>query len=115
MVSQLLTEGDLDRGRPPERKSPHWRCGIVDPDSGAVCTLRPHGADKPHKAWERVPGTLRETRVTTWTGGAERAMIVDGYTWTPIPGTNVEVRVLDVKPMALRWQPMHPRGRGPRS
>ena len=33
-----LTEGDLDRGRPPDLTSPHWRCRIVDQATGAVCT-----------------------------------------------------------------------------
>lgn len=41
MTTPLLTEGDLDRGQPPDLTSPHWRCGIVDPATGAACTLRP--------------------------------------------------------------------------
>ncbi|MFN2495397.1 MAG: hypothetical protein ABR608_05765 [Pseudonocardiaceae bacterium] len=86
MVTELLTEGDLDRGHPPDLKSPYWRCSIVDPDSGAVSTLRPHGDDQPHEARERVMGTVRRTRVTTWTDGTERAMVVDGYTWTVLAG-----------------------------
>ncbi|HEU0090025.1 MAG TPA: hypothetical protein VFQ77_20630 [Pseudonocardiaceae bacterium] len=45
------------------------------------------------------------TRVVTWPGGTERAMVVDGYTWTRIPGTNVEVRALTDKPLALRYRP----------
>ncbi len=52
MTTPLLTEGDLDRGRPPELKSPHWRCGIVDPATGATCTLRPHTDDKHHQGRE---------------------------------------------------------------
>jgi hypothetical protein len=32
----LLTEGDLDRGRPADLTHPHWRCGIVDPATGAA-------------------------------------------------------------------------------
>lgn len=116
MVMELLTEGDLDRGRPPERKSPHWRCGIVDPDSGAVCTLRPHGEDQPHKGVQAVDGGRRATRTVGWTGGTARAMVVDGYTWTRIPGTDFEVRALDVRPLALRYQPVdHPGGWGPRA
>lgn len=115
MVTQLHTEGDLDRGHPPDRKMSHWSCSIVDPDSGAVCTLRPHGEDKPHVGIQAVEGSRRATRTVSWTGGAERAMVVDGYTWTRIPGTDFEVRALSVRPLALRYQPMHPRGRGPRA
>ena len=34
MTEFLLTEGDLDRGRPPGVTSPHFRCSIVDPATG---------------------------------------------------------------------------------
>jgi hypothetical protein len=114
MVTQLLTEGDLDRGHPPDLKSPHWRCGIVDPATGAVCTLRPHGEDKAHQGVQAVVGGRRSTRTVTWTGGTERAMVVDGYTWSALPGTDYEVRALTVQPLALRYRP---RGglTGPRS
>ncbi|MDQ4093759.1 MAG: hypothetical protein M3143_10270 [Actinomycetota bacterium] len=80
MTTPVLTEGDLDRGRPPELKSPHWRCGIVDPATGAACTLRPHPEDKRHQGREAVQGAGRSTRIVTWTGGTQRAMVVDGYT-----------------------------------
>jgi hypothetical protein len=90
MTMPLLTEGDLDRGRPPELKSPHWRCGIVDPATGAACTLRPHTDDKQHRGRQAVQGAGRSTRIVTWTGGTERAMVVDEYTWTRIPGTDLE-------------------------
>jgi hypothetical protein len=102
MITRLLTEGDLDRGRPPARKSPHWRCSIVDPASGAVCTRRP-GHDGQHKGYETVTGG--STRLTDWSGGTERAMVVDGYTWTRIPGTDFEVRALTERPLALRYRP----------
>lgn len=105
MVTPLFTEGDLDCGRPSELKSPRWRCGIVDPATGAVCTLRPHTDDKQHRGREAVQGAGRSTRVVTWAGGTERVMVVDGYTWTRIPGTDVEVRVLTGKPLALRYRP----------
>ena len=105
MTTPLLTEGDLDRGRPPELKSPHWRCGIVDPATGAVCTLRPHIEDKQHQGLGAVQGAGRSTRIVTWTGGTEHAMVVDGYTWTRIPGTDLEVRALTDKPLALRYRP----------
>jgi len=36
MTTPLLTEGDLDRGHPPDLTSPHWRCGIIDPATGAA-------------------------------------------------------------------------------
>jgi hypothetical protein len=101
----LLTKGDLNRGRAPELKSPHWRCGIVDPATGATCTLRPHTQDKQHQGREAVQGAGRSTRIVTWTGGTERAMVVDGYTWTRIPGTDLEVRALTDKPLALRYRP----------
>ena len=32
-------------------------------------------------------------------------MVVDGYTWTRIPGTDLEVRALTDKPLALRYRP----------
>lgn len=105
MTTPLLTEGDLDRGRSSDLTSPHWRCGIVDPGTGAVCTLRPHPDDRPHQGREAVQGGRRSTRLVTWTGGTERAMVVDGYIWTPIPGTAVEVRALTDKPLALRYRP----------
>lgn len=115
MVTQLLTEGDLDCGHPADRTVPHWRCSIVDSDSGAVCTLRPHGDDKEHQGIQAVGGGRRATRIVTWTGGTQRAMVVDGDTWTRIPGTGVEVRALTEKPLALRYQPTQPRGRDPRA
>ncbi|MGH3797151.1 MAG: hypothetical protein ACRDSP_19945 [Pseudonocardiaceae bacterium] len=105
MSAPLLTEGDLDRGRPPSLKSPHWRCSIVDPASGAVCTRRPHGDDTPHQGYEAVEGGTRSARLTSWNGGTERAMVVDGYTWTRIPGTGAEVRALTERPLALRYRP----------
>ncbi|MGH4025785.1 MAG: hypothetical protein ACRDRV_14510 [Pseudonocardiaceae bacterium] len=43
--------------------------------------------------------------MTTWTGGTERALVVDGYTWTVLPGTDYEMRVLTVRPLALRYRP----------
>src|SRR5918998_2635168 len=104
MITTLLTEGDLDRGRLPELKSPHWRCSIVDPATGAVCTRRPHGQDQEHKGWEAVHGAGRSKRQVSWTGGTQRAMVVDGYTWTRIPGTDLEVRALTDKPLALRYR-----------
>ena len=53
MITPLLTEGDLDRGQPPDLKSPHWRCGIVDPATGVVCIRWPH----------------RDDEIVSWTGG----------------------------------------------
>ena len=105
MTKPLLTEGDLDRGRPPELKSLHWCCGIVDPATGAACTLRPHTKDKQHQGCQAVQGAGRSTRIVTWTGGTERAMVVDGYTWTRIPGTDFEVWALTDKPLVLRYRP----------
>ena len=32
-------------------------------------------------------------------------MVVDGYTWTRMPGTTLEVRALTDKPLALRYRP----------
>ena len=79
MTTPLLTEGDLDRGQAPGLTSSHWRCGIVHTATGAVCTRRPHG-DSEHQGYEAVQGTGRSTRLVQWTGGTERAMVVDGYT-----------------------------------
>jgi hypothetical protein len=53
-----------------------------------------------------VQGTGRSTRIVSWTGGTERAMIVDSYTWTRVPGTAIEVRTLTAKPLALRYRPL---------
>lgn len=105
MTTPPLTEGDLDRGRPPELKSPHWRCSIVDPTTGAVCILRPHSDDHQHQGYQAVQGTGRSTRVVSWTGGTERALIVDGYTWIRVPGTGIEVRAPTDKSLALRCRP----------
>jgi hypothetical protein len=38
-------------------------------------------------------------------------MVVDGYTWTRIPGTAIEVRALTDKPLALRYRPPRHRSR----
>lgn len=32
-------------------------------------------------------------------------MVVDGYSWVRIPGTDVEIRVLSDRPAALRYRP----------
>ncbi|MDQ4093376.1 MAG: hypothetical protein M3143_08240, partial [Actinomycetota bacterium] len=45
------------------------------------------------------------TRLVQWDGGSERAMVVDGYTWSRLPGTEVEVRALSGRPLALRYRP----------
>jgi hypothetical protein len=87
MTTALLTEGDMDRGRAPDLKTHHWRCGVVDPSTTAVCTRRPHRDDQQHQGYHAVQGIGRSTRIATWTGGTERAMVADGYTWTRIPGT----------------------------
>jgi hypothetical protein len=100
----LLTEGDLVRGRAPDLTSPHWRCGIVDPATGAVCTFRPHGDDLEPKGWAAVQDAGRSTKLVSWVGGNERAMVVDGYTWSRLPGTDVEVRILGDRPLAVRWR-----------
>ena len=105
MITTLLTEGDLDRGQSPSLRSLHWRCGIVHAASGAVCTRRPHRDDEPHQGYQAVQGTGRSTRVVSWAGGTERAMVVDGYTWSRLPRTDVEVRALTNKPFALRYRP----------
>ena len=52
-----------------------------------------------------MQGGRRTTRTITWTGGTERAMVVDGYTWTYLPDTDYEVRALTVQPLALRYRP----------
>ncbi|MDQ2790063.1 MAG: hypothetical protein M3Y73_10235 [Actinomycetota bacterium] len=44
----------------------------------------------------------RSTRLVNWTGGRERAMVVEAYTWTRVPGTDIEVRALTDRPLALR-------------
>ena len=31
-------------------------------------------------------------------------MVVDGYVWTRVPGTDVEVRALTDRPLALRYR-----------
>ncbi len=32
-------------------------------------------------------------------------MVVDGYCWTHVPGTDIEVRALATTPLALRYRP----------
>jgi hypothetical protein len=104
MTIALLTEGDLDRGHQPDLTRPHWRCRVVHAASGAVCTRRPHGDDGQHQGYQAVQGAGRSTRLVEWAGGAERAMVVDGYRWSRLPGTDVEVRALTDKPLALRYR-----------
>ncbi|MGH3533737.1 MAG: hypothetical protein ACRDQG_03365 [Pseudonocardiaceae bacterium] len=105
VTEQLLTEGDLDRGHLPDLNSPHWRCRIVDPTTGAVCTRRPHADDVQHKGWAAAQGAGRSTRLVSWAHGTERAMIIiDGYVWTRVPGTNIEVRALTDRRLALRYR-----------
>lgn len=58
-----------------------------------------------HRGYQAVQGTGRSTRLVNWIGGAERAMVVDGYSWNRLPGTDVEVRALTDKPLALRYRP----------
>src|SRR5438105_1613346 len=102
MTEFLLTEGDLDRGRPPGVTSPHFRCSIVDPATGAVCTKRPHRSDVEHQGFAAVQGGGWDRHVVTWSGGTERAMVVEqGYTRVGVPGTDVEVRILANRPVAL--------------
>jgi hypothetical protein len=108
MRTALLTEGDIDRGRAPDLTSPHWRCRIVHAASGAVCTRRPHGDDVQHQGYQAVQGAGRSTRLVQWEGGSERAMVVNGYAWSRLPGTHIEVRALCGKPMALRYRPSRP-------
>lgn len=108
MAIQLLAEGDLVRGQPPNLTSPHWRCRVVHAASGAVCTRRPHGDNVQHQGYQAVQGIGRSTRLVQWTGGTEQAMVVDGYTWSRLPGTDVEVRALTDKPLALRYRPSGP-------
>ncbi len=38
-------------------------------------------------------------------------MVVDGYTWTRVPGTGIEVRALAATPLALRYRPSGRRAR----
>ncbi len=103
--SLLLTEGDLDRGHPPDLTSPLWYCLIVHVATGAVCTRRPHGDGVEHKGYAAVQGTGRTTYLVEWIGGTERAMVVDSYSWSRLPGTDVEVRALTDKPLAVRYRP----------
>jgi hypothetical protein len=95
----------LPRGQPPSLRSAHWRWGIVHAAPGAVRTRRPHRDDEHHQGHQAVQGTSRSTRVASWTGGTEGAMVVDGYCCTRIPGTGIEVRALTDKPLALRYRP----------
>lgn len=45
------------------------------------------------------------TYLVEWTGGTERAMVVDGYRLSRLPRSDVEVRALTDKPLALRYRP----------
>jgi hypothetical protein len=73
---------------------------VVQKATGAVCTHRPHDDDLQHGGYQAVQGTGRSTRLVRWTGGTERAMVVDGYVWSRLPGTDVDVRALTAKPLA---------------
>jgi hypothetical protein len=44
-----------------------------------VCTRWLHRDDQQHQGYHPVQGIGRSTRLATWTGGTERAMVVDGY------------------------------------
>ena len=33
----------------------------------------------------------------------ERAMVLDAYRWTRLPGSNIEIRALTDRPLALRY------------
>jgi hypothetical protein len=73
---------------PPPR--PHWRCGIVRAATGAVCTRRPHHNQEEHQGYQAVQRAAgRSTRIVRWIGGTERAMVVNGYTWSQLQGTHV--------------------------
>lgn len=72
---------------------------------GAVSTHRPPGEELLHQGYQAVQGAGRATRLVRWFGGSERAMVVDGYVWTPVPGTDVEMRALADRPLALRYRP----------
>lgn len=107
MPDFLLTEGDLDRGRPPDLTSPDWYCGIVDPEKQLVPSVR---SDRTTITWStratqlcREAGTIGSFE--TWSGGHERATVIEeGCTWTRVPGTDVEICVLGTPPVALRYQ-----------
>lgn len=105
MTEFLLTEGDVARDRPPDIANAYFCCGIVDPATGAVCTKRPHGDAVEHEGYSAVSGGGRDRRLETWHGGAERALVVEqGYAWTRVPGTDVEVRVVGDRPLAVRYR-----------
>jgi hypothetical protein len=36
--------------------------------------------------------------------GQERAMVLDAYRWTRLPGSNIEIRALIDPPLALRYR-----------
>lgn len=55
------------------------------------------------QGYQAVQGTGRGTRLAQWDVGIERAMV--GYTWSRLPGLDVEVRALTDKPLALRYRP----------
>ena len=69
-----------------------------------MCTRRPHG-DEQHRSRQIVQGAGRSSKLVAWTEGTERAMVIDAYTWIRVPGTDVEVRALTDRPLALRYRP----------
>ena len=100
-----MTEGDVARSRSPDVRSAYFRCGIVDPAIGAVCTKRPHRDREGHQGFEAVAGAGQDRRLAAWRGGAERVMVVEqGYTWTRVPDTDIEIRVRANRPVALRYR-----------
>ena len=52
-----------------------------------MCTAGPHRDDQQHQGYHAVQGRIgRSTRLATWIGGTERAMVVDDYSLEPATG-----------------------------
>jgi hypothetical protein len=56
------------------------------------------------KVWRPCKDSVDQPCPSAGQAGFERAMVVDGYTWSRVPGTDVEVRALTNRPLALRYR-----------
>jgi hypothetical protein len=66
------------------------------------CPVRPVGVESAPRL-----GKVPTAPPNSWNGAAEPSgpRWVDGYRWSRLPGTDVEVRALTDKPLALRYRP----------
>lgn len=111
LTTTPLTEGDFVRGGPPELEL----CLVVDPRSGAACTLPEDHPGETHAGTEYMTsrrklfrlraGSVTTERAVRWSGGTERAVVAEAERWVRVPGTDVEVRTRGPRSAALLTRP----------